>query len=1164
MPRVRHPSRQSLAVAIACLPLACLADFDGFPIATNYSWQSARNIGAISQLVEAVQERCVALSNKGVGPLRIVETWTVQTGYTNAITPWYTNGAYAFDTTNRLPCYTNLVTTNCLGSFVWQDATGTNHTLSVPITQSFVTNFDAKLFEITPFFVDTNRAVASWWDAATITTDYRRIYLDDVDINSDGSPKYRLGYYVVTESEMYGDGEWIFGYPNDLGESPYIDADGIVNVDFNHVSYAHSDWPYLCPAAVMSNAAIGYVRDLQYDAAGLVTNGAAYFTRQPQTAGNWVLWQAVCGVDGWWESRTMASFDRRYYDAEPRPVFKTVFGPDTNPPAMYLDVLLEGTGFVDFNDPDYANEQVVRVVGESITISSSNEPSSVMWFRVENGQVVGNAPTGTTITLMWTNYHSFGAVPYNLQAKDIDERCAYLRQLIWTTSTNMSWTNQSYQAYDNYGIYHTSSGDRSIHDYYRTTVPDDWTNAWWQVTDTYAHPEWRVYYISDFFYDSFWAPNFDKYSPGNQDEWLKAYGLTNSITEHTWYAGDTYGIAPRVGLTWDRILVISEDVKIRGGSEFDIAVSHNNSEWLTSIVPDLINAGSWLTISYQMPNVLYAAPETSWGTIGDPFVIDNEPNYYDILGNVYYNFDSGFSTPDRGTVRVKADLVTRIAATETPRECVSMIYMEAQGVLQNISTKASPIINIINTVLTPNASWCVTNEVLLPFDYIDFLPRHTKKWEYGQNNVPLVDGIPQLAVEHETMVTIIGYTNGLSSAYTTEIVGDRITNTMDVADVITSNDIVRIMYRPGEPWIYVETLTNAPPCVFSGEIWRSSAGWLYGSVTNSTNIFNFTASWGVSNVPAWVLSLPRTSSPPAYIDADHLLQLAEVRTNIIETTIYSTTVTYRAQDTWKVMSNPAQPLTPSIQAWASSTRPDSSPDYAFNDDPPDWLCDTNTDGSPKSLPQWVSKDIGETLPVYDSEGNLIPDVTLPAQCDKFWLKQRADGDPGSRPREVDVQYSTDNSTWTTLDTIECPNDESGSVVIHFTAVMARYWRVRINTVWGTYNAPVAISEAFFYYSHPITFWGGPNEGDYEFNIIYPTQTNILERSVMVTNVEAVIQRWRPPDTNTVRAAHIGSATWESTKVQGRDDMTYSQMDTKQVNVEAKTLGVLEKWGFRRK
>lgn len=673
----------------------CKADFEGFPISSNWSnWGEARTNQYMLQLFEAVQERCWAVTNR-MTPPNIVETWSVQIGFTNQIftrdyltndvPPLYKTVTY----TNRLPWYATVVTTNVCtnvtynisdidpntvgnSSFVPFTNNPSTVTLSLPITRGFITGLDNKMFAITPYYVDL-----------TMTNEYGKF---------DDWFKRKVNLMVRSPADPPPDGggyAWqIQPYGGDVGTMP-VDVIGKYTWRYyadNHVPAVYTDWrtdwgfnshtmyypqypninydqfvteqypeyyPMLSPATVITNAHIGYCTNVFKDVFGHITNGVAYFTRQPLATTEWTLWQATrdkavitlsgfgdpldgnyykcqakdlnqtyvanygsywaglgsftfnddevyqresgkaaivkitnlyfpsdnlvhpylvfqttgsimdalrapsyvelnqlstnmifdpdwgdiysdwgtaltitntSSTNGWrllnpwwsgfgnppaadparksdnstnllWITKDLNAFDTRYYDIQPRPFYRY-----TNPkyvtngtPLTSVNLNLGGTAFIDFNDPDVFGSQTVRGADEAITLNNKYTASNYRWYQTLSNSISGNAPLGATIVLMWTNDHSYGNLPYQLEAKDLDERELYLKQLLWTTTPYWKWTNcvkNNVGGYTNiYNIDSQISTNFSLNGY--TPNPNaysNWLNAsqgnWWEFLKT--------------------------------------------------------------------------------------------------------------------------------------------------------------------------------------------------------------------------------------------------------------------------------------------------------------------------------------------------------------------------------------------------------------------------------------------------------------------------------------------------------------------------------------------------------------------------------------------------------------------------------------------------------------------------------------------------------
>lgn len=281
MLNLRHILSPLAGCLLACLAAALPARgaFEGLPLApSNTTWASTRSIGVVSQLWEAVQERCLVLSDR-VSPMSIVENWTIQVGYSNTYqtTTWVTVISPTNSITNSV-VWTNkfahlitFTTTNQVGDVMltisnsayapWfmplstnSPTATTNVWLSLPVTHAFLAELDAKIFEMTPHFVNTNLA----WG---------------------GSFDLWFSYDIAGS------------YP--------------------------TNYPFLCKASVMEYANIGYRTNLVWSPYGYITGGDAWFTRQPALTNTWILWQStremidICVTNG------PANLNGNYIKADP-------------------------------------------------------------------------------------------------------------------------------------------------------------------------------------------------------------------------------------------------------------------------------------------------------------------------------------------------------------------------------------------------------------------------------------------------------------------------------------------------------------------------------------------------------------------------------------------------------------------------------------------------------------------------------------------------------------------------------------------------------------------------------------------------------------------------------------------------------------------------------
>lgn len=243
------------------------AQFNGLPIPnTVYTWEEANSVGICSQLFEAVDERCVAVGTQYVARPIIIQTFVCDwaTDYvigTNVV------GTNTYVYTNAVVLTTNIVTTNCTGPFVYAGRDGPL-TAYPPVSQAFIAALDSKVASLLPYFVDTQ-----WYTANKFN-------------------------------------DW-FSLTNSLGSHPY--------------EYPMLNFPAACSNAnighIVSNAvATWYFGTAAYDQ---ITNGEAYYTRQPAATNSWVLAEMyydradAYDVSGFVNQNPTPSLNGTYYRVDP-------------------------------------------------------------------------------------------------------------------------------------------------------------------------------------------------------------------------------------------------------------------------------------------------------------------------------------------------------------------------------------------------------------------------------------------------------------------------------------------------------------------------------------------------------------------------------------------------------------------------------------------------------------------------------------------------------------------------------------------------------------------------------------------------------------------------------------------------------------------------------
>ena len=434
------PRRLLLLAACSVALLGCgaaRAQFEGYPYTNQatggyWSWYQLQDVGVVSQLVEAINERVASL-----GPR------TNQMGV--ALTPFcYVQTHRIFDHmetlgTARTPVYNEVVTTNQLSPFTYG-----GKTIHPVLTRDFFDLLDQKLLDITPYFVD---ASTNWVDdAGTLNKWFQQSITNrpTVLIAAIPSPLVNPGWaywktdWWWTNRGMLEHGyELPAGYPTVI--TPGIDVPG-TNVDrWVQIDFP-TNYPYLTPAQVMTNAHIGFLAfpPSTNDEFGLVLDGGYdFFTRQPFTTNPAVAWEMTYaptnGDAGRWVTHTIQPFKEFIVDSQP--VWRTLA-----PSGTTASVTFDATGIALVNAIVATHQMMVTQTQHVAASTGADVTANATWIEVDDvSGIAGVAPTGTTVSLVYTNQHSFGPFPNFASAYDINERVDYLKQLVWTTNPYWAW-----------------------------------------------------------------------------------------------------------------------------------------------------------------------------------------------------------------------------------------------------------------------------------------------------------------------------------------------------------------------------------------------------------------------------------------------------------------------------------------------------------------------------------------------------------------------------------------------------------------------------------------------------------------------------------------------------------------------------------------------------
>lgn len=396
------------------------------------------NVSPILQLYSAIVERCQAA---GVATPTTVVTWTWYAGMSNYIgttnfittntTPWTTN---ACEYTNSIAITTNIVLTNQWTPYAYQyTVTGATITATgtPTITRQAMVDLDSKIFELIPYFVNTNGA-----DAAGILTNYfyrPSNYLGcpwDVNVWCKGGlfSQLRVGAWWNVTSNA-----WLEAQDGTGSRPIWTDSD--------------PSFP-------------------TYSLSG------AEFTREPERA-----WGPLAELH--WSAESW-----KFNDCGTLPtnvtatnilIYLTYFPFRTNL-SVQPTVKIYGKTY----NPATRS---VSTTDETIAMTSSNTACVKLWQDVTNMTATGaNGQTGDVIRLHFTNtIASYGIQPWVVYAQDLNERQQVLNALKWTTrtpnATDIAESQQEVRSTNGYFYVPDPPTDNA--DNYAHMIAD-WTASTWE------------------------------------------------------------------------------------------------------------------------------------------------------------------------------------------------------------------------------------------------------------------------------------------------------------------------------------------------------------------------------------------------------------------------------------------------------------------------------------------------------------------------------------------------------------------------------------------------------------------------------------------------------------------------------------------------------------
>ena len=365
-----------MKTAIIFLMFVCIAaegGFQGFPVPTNSDWTIANTNHYMSQLYSSIVERCEVAD---YAPLDIVETWYVFDKMITNTVAW-TNGATVGIYTNIYPTNMTVTTTNQIGPFEYEADGSVTYTGMPFVTRYFINQLDAKIIDLMSCYLAYNAASNS-------TAWHKTAYTSDIVYSVAGTDHTNTAtIYPITSI------------------------------------------PYETPRNLFTHAKIGYVESPISNQFNIVTNGTAYWTRQPPMTNQWVL--AETHYTGAWSYVEISQFEKRLYSTN-TPVLKYIMG-GTNPLTGSFDVTINGT-FLNVTN------QTTPAGSEIVSISSTNETATTKpWYNISSISVAANFNTNDTVSLYYNgSFTLYGWWPYTLYAADLNERYEAIKRLKYIKS----------------------------------------------------------------------------------------------------------------------------------------------------------------------------------------------------------------------------------------------------------------------------------------------------------------------------------------------------------------------------------------------------------------------------------------------------------------------------------------------------------------------------------------------------------------------------------------------------------------------------------------------------------------------------------------------------------------------------------------------------------
>jgi len=310
--------------------------------------------------------------------------------------------------------YTNITTTNQIGSLTYTNGDAEVVTIDLPVTRNFLYTLDQKTAEIVPLSVCSNETALIYGSTNTINI---------ADATGTLNPWFTNRLYYTE--------------PGTTNATTNL----LINLPINSMAGIGQR----LGVGYYTNL-VGYHFDQTTNTISFVTNGVFKWTRQPETVTQKVaIADAISGGESnSWTLRDIGTIETNFYNDSTLPVIR--FLSLTN--QAIGNITIEGSIFVYSNQTTTATSETVNV-GTPISVTTNTDiyapytnylyiaqtNLTLPWCSVTNISAPDptGAPTGSVLSVYW-EYQSpiYGDQPYTLYAADVDERIKVLNACVWS------------------------------------------------------------------------------------------------------------------------------------------------------------------------------------------------------------------------------------------------------------------------------------------------------------------------------------------------------------------------------------------------------------------------------------------------------------------------------------------------------------------------------------------------------------------------------------------------------------------------------------------------------------------------------------------------------------------------------------------------------------